>query len=55
VRELDKCWGSVVSCEKLVAEARDHSGTQRKVNDHSWKGLPSNSSEDMTVDTSVCM
>jgi hypothetical protein len=39
----------------LVAEARDHSGTHRKENICHWKLLPSNSSEDMTVDTSVCV
>jgi hypothetical protein len=35
VSELDTCWGSVVvscCCEKLVAEAGDSSGTQRKGN-----------------------
>jgi hypothetical protein len=46
-------------CELLllepVAEARDISGTQRKGNIHHWKLLPSNGSEDMTVDTGVCM
>jgi hypothetical protein len=42
-------------CEKLVAEAGDSSGTQRKGNVRRWKPLPSNGSEDVTVDTSVCV
>jgi hypothetical protein len=41
-------------CEKLVAEAGDRSGTQRKGNVRSWKSLSSNGSEDVTVDTSAC-
>jgi hypothetical protein len=40
-------------CEKLVAEAADISGSQRKGNVRRWKPLPSNGSEDVTVDTSV--
>jgi hypothetical protein len=40
-------------CEKLVAETGDSSGTQRKGNVCRWKPLPSNGSEDVTVDTSV--
>jgi hypothetical protein len=40
-------------CEKLVAEAGDHSGNQRKGNVRRWKPLPSNGSEGVTVDTSV--
>jgi hypothetical protein len=35
VSQLDNCWGSAVvssCCEKLVAEAKDSSGTQRKGN-----------------------
>jgi hypothetical protein len=54
--EIDNCWRSVVvsrCCEKLVAEARDSLRTQRKGNINYWKPLPSNSSEDVTVDTSV--
>jgi hypothetical protein len=42
-------------CEKLVAEAGDRLGTQRKGNVRRWKPLPSNGSEDVTVDTSLCM
>jgi hypothetical protein len=41
-------------CEKLVAEAVDRSGTQRRGNVRRWKPLPSNWSEGVTVDTSVC-
>jgi hypothetical protein len=48
--QLENRWGSdVVSCccEKLVAEAGDSSGTQRKGNVRCWKPLPSNgASED---------
>jgi hypothetical protein len=46
-----------VSCcrEKLVAEAGDSSGTQRKGSVLRWKPLPSNGSEDVTMDTSVCV
>jgi hypothetical protein len=40
-------------CEKLVAEARDSSGTQRKRNIHCWKLLRSNGSKDMIVDSRV--
>jgi hypothetical protein len=40
-------------CYKLVDDAGDSSGTQRKGNIRHWKQLPSNGSEDMTVDTSV--
>jgi hypothetical protein len=57
VSELEDCCGSVaVRCcrEKLVAEAGDRSGTHRKGNVRSWKPIPSNSSEDVTVETSVC-
>jgi hypothetical protein len=46
VSELDNCWGSdVVSCccEKLIAEAGDSLGTQKKVTVCHWKSLPSNS------------
>jgi hypothetical protein len=42
-------------CEKLVAEAGDSSGTQRMGNVLPWKPLLSTSSEDVPVDTSVCM
>jgi hypothetical protein len=56
VSELDDSYGSVVvscCCEKLVAEVGDSSATQRKGNVCCWKPLTSNSSEDVTVDTSV--
>jgi hypothetical protein len=42
-------------CQKLVAVARDSSGTQRKRNIRRWKLLPSNGSEDVTVGTGVCV
>jgi hypothetical protein len=42
-------------CEKLVAEAGNSSGIRRKGNVHHWKPPPSNDSEDMTVDNSVCI
>jgi hypothetical protein len=42
-------------CYKLVAEHGDRSGTQRKGNVQLWSPLPSNSSEDVTVDTGVCV
>jgi hypothetical protein len=41
-------------CEKLVAQAGDSSGTQRKEHVRRWKPLTSNGSEGVTVDTSVC-
>jgi hypothetical protein len=40
-------------CENLVAEAGDSSRTQRKGNIRYWKPLPSNGSEDVTMDTSI--
>jgi hypothetical protein len=39
----------------LVAEARDSSGTHRKENVGRWKPLPSNDSEDVTMDTNLCV
>jgi hypothetical protein len=54
VSELKNYWGSVVVscfCENVVAEAGDSSGTQRKGNVRSWKPLPSNGNEEVTVDT----
>jgi hypothetical protein len=42
-------------CEKLVAEAGDSSGTQRKENVRCCNPQLSNGSEDVTVDTSVCV
>jgi hypothetical protein len=39
----------------MVAEAADTSGTLTKGNVRRWKLLPSNGSEDVTVDTSVCV
>jgi hypothetical protein len=53
--QSENFWGSVVvSCcrEKLVADAGDSSGTQRKGNVGRWKPLSSNGREDVTVDTS---
>jgi hypothetical protein len=41
-------------CEFLLLEAGDSSEIQRKRNIHHWKLLPSNSSEGVTGDTSVC-
>jgi hypothetical protein len=40
-------------CEKLVVEAGDSSRIRRKGNVRRWKPLPSNGSEDVTVNTSV--
>jgi hypothetical protein len=43
VSELEDSWGSVLvshSCENLVAEAGDNSGTQSKGNVRRWKPLP---------------
>jgi hypothetical protein len=54
--ESDDCWGSgVMSCcsYKLVAEAMDSSGTQRKGNVHHWSLYQATASEDMIVATSV--
>ncbi|PNF20005.1 hypothetical protein B7P43_G08649, partial [Cryptotermes secundus] len=48
--------GSVVvscCCEKLVAQAGDSSGTQRKGNVLRWKQLSNNGIDDVIVDTSV--
>jgi hypothetical protein len=56
VSMMDYCCSSVVvscCCFKLIAEARDSSETQRKGNVRRWKPLPSNGSEDVTVNTSV--
>jgi hypothetical protein len=43
------------SCEKLVVEFGDSSGTQRKENVCRSKPLPSNDNEDVNVNTSVCV
>jgi hypothetical protein len=54
----NRCGSVVVSCcwEKLVAEAGDSSGTHgRWENVSRWKPLPSNGSEDVTVETSMCL
>jgi hypothetical protein len=54
---LENSCGSVVvncCCEKVVADVGDSSGTHRKRDFRRWKPLPSNGSEDMTVDTLVC-
>jgi hypothetical protein len=42
-------------CENLVAVAGNSQGTQRKGNVLRWKPLQSNDSEEMTVDTKVCV
>jgi hypothetical protein len=39
----------------MVAEAWESSGTQRKRNVKNLKPLTSNGSEDVTVDTGVCI
>jgi hypothetical protein len=46
---------AVVRSEKLVAEARDSSGTQRKGNVHRWKPLPSSAVKTVTENTILCM
>jgi hypothetical protein len=55
--KLENCCGSVVSCccYKLVDEAADSSASQRNGNVCRWKPLPSNGSEDVIVDISVCV
>jgi hypothetical protein len=56
--ELEDFCSSVIvrcCCEKLVAEATVSLGTQGKGNVHHWKLLPSNSTENVPVDTSVCV
>jgi hypothetical protein len=56
--ELDNLWVSAVvscCCEKLVAEAGDSSGTQRKGNVRRCSRYQATASEDVTVDTSVCI
>jgi hypothetical protein len=55
--EIEDCCSSVMSycCEKLVVEAVDSLGTQRKGNVRRWKPLANNDSEDVTVDTGVCV
>jgi hypothetical protein len=58
VSYLDNRSGSIVvicCCEKLVAETGDTSGTQSKGNVRRWKPIPSNGSEDVTVDTNMCV
>jgi hypothetical protein len=55
--QLEKFWGSDIvrcCCEKLMAEAGDISGTQRKGRPP-LKPLPGNGSNNVTVDTSVCV
>jgi hypothetical protein len=51
------CCSDVVSCysEKLVAEVAGRSGTQRKRNVRRWKPLPSNCSENVTVNIGACV
>jgi hypothetical protein len=54
---VDFCGSVIVSCccEKLIAEAGDRSGTQKKGYFRGWKPLPSNGSEEVTADTGVCV
>jgi hypothetical protein len=55
--EQDKLGGvsqGTAAVWKLIAQTRDIPGTQRERNVHSWKPLPSNGSEDVTVDN-VCV
>jgi hypothetical protein len=54
---MNCCSSAVVSCccFKLVAEDGDNSGTQSKGNVCRWKPVVSNGSEDVTVDTIVCV
>jgi hypothetical protein len=56
--QLEDCRGTVIislCCEKPIAEAGDTSGTQRNGNVRRWQPLPTNGSEDVTMDTSVCV
>jgi hypothetical protein len=46
---------AVVRCEKLVAEAGDSLGTQRKGNIHSWMPLPSSTVNTVTENRSLCV
>jgi hypothetical protein len=41
--------------QKLIAEAGNSSLTEKKGNVRRWKPLPSNDSENVTVDTSLCV
>jgi hypothetical protein len=55
---LEDCCGTVIvssCCEKLIAEARNNSGTQTKANVCCWKPLPSNNKKDVTVDMYACV
>lgn len=54
---LEEEYAFVVNCccWKLVNEARNSSGTQGKGNIGLWKPLPSNGSDDVSVDTSLCV
>jgi hypothetical protein len=45
----------VVRSEKMVAEAGDISGTQRKGDIHRWKPLPSSAVKTVTENTSLCV
>jgi hypothetical protein len=57
VGELEDCCRSVAvscCCEKLAAEAGVSSGSQREADIRRWKPLPSNGSEDVTVDIIAC-
>jgi hypothetical protein len=42
-------------CENQIVENGDLEETQRKVNTHCWEPLANNGSDDVTVDTSVCV
>jgi hypothetical protein len=47
--------GSQLRNGKLVAEARDSSGTKRKGGVHCWKPLPSSTVKTATENTSLCV
>jgi hypothetical protein len=42
-------------CEKLIDEAGENLGTQKKGNTSQWKPLLSNGSRDVSVDTTGCV
>jgi hypothetical protein len=46
---------AVVKSEKLVAEAGDSTGTQRKGNVRFWKPLPSNAVKTVTEKARLCV
>jgi hypothetical protein len=58
VSQLEICCCSVVvrcCCEKLVADVGDNLGNQRMGKVRRGNPLPSNSSEDVSVDSRVCV